>query len=153
MSTKVSRLTERITDRAFLPVQMKKCPSTKAKKVFPSSTGESRFPSSFRLESSSDDENTEPFVFASQRQKTLIEEILERKARQHAHLQHLLEYPKILRYLLENDRNPSSMIPLRHVEPFIIAHVSTTPSGKIYDKIVRQIEEIRRSYLQLKHRN
>ena len=72
---------------------------------------------------SSDEENNEPFVFTSKKEQALFEEIFERKVRQHAYLEHLNEYPKILRYIVKNDRKSSQLIPLRHVEPFIIAHV------------------------------
>jgi len=86
----------------------------------------------------SDDEKKTP--------EFLIKCILESKARRYEYLKHVVRYPKIMKYLL-NDNPNCIQIPLRYLEPFIKEYVDKNPNGKIYDKINQQIQDIRQSYL------
>lgn len=95
---------------------------------------------------SSDDEPTQKTKIRLKMQKLLIETILRRKSRHHEYLKHLNQYPKIMKYIINNNPNCIN-IPLRYLEPFIKNHVDKNPTGKIYDKITQQIQDIRRSYL------
>ncbi|CAF2330726.1 unnamed protein product [Rotaria sp. Silwood2] len=78
--------------------------------------------------------------------KLSIESILKRKARRHEYIQYIVQYPKIMKYLMNDDPN-SIYVPLRHLEPFIKEHVNKKPNGRIYDKVNDQIQDIRRKYL------
>ena len=55
--------------------------------------------------------------------KFLITCILQSKARRYEYLKHIVEYPKIMKYLL-NDNPNSIQIPARYLEPFIKEYVS-----------------------------
>ncbi|CAF0843031.1 unnamed protein product [Rotaria sordida] len=78
--------------------------------------------------------------------KLSIESILERKARHHEYIKYVVQYPKIMKYLMNDDPNCIN-IPLRYLEPFIKEHVNEKPNGGIYDKVNHQIQDIRRKYL------
>jgi hypothetical protein len=56
-------------------------------------------------------------------QTILIQSILQRKFRHYEYLKHITQYPKILKYLL-NDNPNCVNIPLRYLEPFIKDHVN-----------------------------
>ncbi|CAF1262839.1 unnamed protein product [Adineta ricciae] len=76
----------------------------------------------------------------------MIESIIDRQARHNGYLQHLPQYPKIMQYLVSN--KPSrTKISLRHIDPFIKEHVDENPNEKIYEKISKEIQVIRRKYL------
>ncbi|CAF3321802.1 unnamed protein product [Rotaria sp. Silwood1] len=78
--------------------------------------------------------------------KLSIESILERKARRHSYMKYIVQYPKIMKYLISD--NPNSInIPLRYLEPFIKKHVNKKPNGRVYDQVNDQIQDIRRKYL------
>ncbi len=55
--------------------------------------------------------------------KKSIKSILQRKDLHHEYIKHVVEYPKIMEYIL-NDNTDCINIPLRHLEPFIKEHVS-----------------------------
>lgn len=80
----------------------------------------------------------------------LIKSILESKARRHEYLKYVNKYPKIIKYIL-NDDPDCPQIPLRHLEPFIRDYVDDNPTEKIYNKITQQIQEIRQIYLKNNH--
>ncbi len=56
-------------------------------------------------------------------QKFLMKCILESKSRDYKYLKHIVQYPKITKYLL-NDNPNCIHIPLRYLEPFIKEYVS-----------------------------
>jgi hypothetical protein len=66
------------------------------------------------LDASDDEKKTPEF---------LIKCILESKARRYEYLKHVVRYPKIMKYLL-NDNPNCIQIPLRYLEPFIKEYVS-----------------------------
>lgn len=81
---------------------------------------------SFRLESTatlSNDKENETLKVPSKPQAHLIDSILQIICVKHKYLRYIDQYPSIVHYLIDDDPQDSS-IPLRHLEPFIIAHVS-----------------------------
>ena len=64
-----------------------------------------------------------PFKFVLKSQKILLEKIIQRKARHRDYIQHIPKYSKIMKYIVDGHPKHSN-IPLRYLEPFILAHVS-----------------------------
>ena len=55
-------------------------------------------------------------------QKQTIESILKNKAHRYEYIKHVVQYPKIMEYIM-NDNSDRTNIPLRYLEPFIKQHV------------------------------
>lgn len=58
------------------------------------------------------------------KQKCLIKYILSSKARRYEYLKHVIKYPKIVNYLINDDKSDSARISRRDLEPFIQNHVN-----------------------------
>ncbi len=71
----------------------------------------------------SNDDEEEEEEDNKQTEKILIQYILESKARRYEYLKNVIKYPKIMKYLLNNDPN-CLHIPLRYLEPFIQKYVN-----------------------------
>lgn len=70
----------------------------------------------------SDENETKKSKIRSEIKKLVIKSILERKARRYAYIKHVITYPKIMKYILNDDSNCMN-IQLRHLEPFIKEYV------------------------------
>ncbi|CAF0727809.1 unnamed protein product [Adineta steineri] len=78
--------------------------------------------------------------------KLLVESLVDSKVRHNEYLKHIVQYPKIMKYLM-NDSSTCENIPRRHLEPFIKEYIEKHPNTKIYDKINDELQIIRRKYI------